>query len=405
MRPIRFVLAVVFVLASYVLVFSAGFASHFLLRDLNILPTRLPALGAVAADAQGPTQTLAEAWRIIERNYLGALPSPEQRTYGAVRGMVETLGDPYTVFVEPQPRRLERDELRGEFGGIGVTIQKQDSGEIVLRPMPGLAAAQAGVFDGDVLIAVDGVAIGPEATLDDVAVRVRGEVGTTVAIAVRRTGEPEALHFTIRRQRIENPSIEWRLLEQDPATGYVAIRIFNERTARELEAAITDLKAQGMTRLALDLRHNPGGLVEAAIDVTSHFLSDGVVFIQKTHDERETIQRARPGGVATGIPLVILVDGSTASASEIVSGALQDAGRALLIGERTFGKGSVQTVLDLEDGSSVHVTTARWYTPSRRQLDGQGLEPDIAVARATQEQVEQGVDPVLDAALRHLQSS
>jgi len=389
MRALRYAAGVAIAVLIPLLMFVAGFTLHgYLARDQTPVE---------AAEFH----VFWEAWHILDQSFLGEHPSTVQRVYGAIRGMVQSYGDPYTVFVEPQPRQREREDLRGEFGGIGAWIIREKDGSYSLRPMPDMPAARAGIQEGDLLVTVDGREITPAMSQDEVINLVRGPIGTTVRIQVRRASIPGLLTFEIRRQRIETPSVEWRILDAPPHTGYIRLTIFTERTADELTKALDELTKQGVNRLVLDLRHNNGGLLEAAVDVSSIFLRDGVVLYEiKTGGQEKTYFVRRRPLVFDG-SLVVLVDGATASAAEIVAGALQDHGRALLFGEKTFGKGSVQLVHDLSDGSSLHVTFARWLTPNHRQIDQQGLEPDIPVATSDQDR-QAGRDPVLERALEQL---
>jgi carboxyl-terminal processing protease len=259
------------------------------------------------------------------------------------------------------------------------------------------------VQDGDVLLAVDGKPITQTMSFDDIASQVRGKVGTQVTIVVRRGGVDAALSFTITRQIIETPSVDSRILDGAPSIGYIAISRFTERTGEEVSRAITSLRQEGAKQLILDLRDNGGGLLTSAIDVTGQFVPEGsVVLYEKQKDQPERTFKAKSGGAGLDMPLVVLVNHGTASASEITAGALRDDGRAVLIGEKTFGKGSVQHIYDLKDGSSLHVTAAEWFTPDRQQLTGNGLAPDVAVARSGDD-VAAGRDPQLDRAVAYLQ--
>ncbi len=371
------------------LTFAAGFAAHwYLTRD------------QLAVEVN-EFKVFWEAWRLLDRTFLGEAPGPRERTYSAIHGLVSAYEDPYTVFVEPQPRQREREELRGEFGGIGAWVTREPDGSYSLRPMPNLPAATAGIREGDILIAVDGQPITTEMSQDEVINLIRGPVGATVRIEVRRSGVDEPLAFTIKRQRIETPSVQWRMLDDPPHAGYIQITIFTERTAREMAEALRDLKGQGMQKLVLDLRHNGGGLLDAAIDVSSIFLREGVVLHEQKAGGAEKSYPVRRQPVTFDGPVVILVDNATASASEIVAGALQDYGRGVLLGEKTFGKGSVQLVHDLSDGSSLHITAARWLTPQRRRIDQEGLQPDILVV-VSEEDRQAGRDPVLEQAQARL---
>jgi carboxyl-terminal processing protease len=342
-----------------------------------------------------------EAWHLVENSFYGQLPDMHHLAWGAIRGAIGTLDDPYTTFLEPQPRRREKEELSGRFGGIGAYVSKAEDGSIILEPMPGLPAERAGVQKGDAILQVDATAITAETTVDDVVTLLRGDVGTMVQLTLRRAGQDEPVVVDIKREEIPSPSVEWRMLEDAADIGYVRITIFSDRTGRELEDALKELKSQGMAKLVLDLRGNGGGLLGAAIDVGSQFLADGVILYEVRKGEPDTAETARRGGEFVSGPMVVLANGSTASASEIVTGALQDRGRATFVGEKTYGKGSVQSVFDLSDGSSVHVTSAQWLTPNRHQITGVGLTPDIQVD-ITDDDRSQGLDPQLQRAVEYL---
>jgi carboxyl-terminal processing protease len=345
-----------------------------------------------------------EAWHLVENNFYGDLPDVQHLAWGAIRGALVTLDDPHTTFLEPQPRQREKEELSGRFGGIGAYVSQAEDGSIMLDPMPDLPAAQAGVQKGDIVLMVDDTEITPEMTVDEVVTLVRGEVGTTVRLTLQREGQDEPVVIEIERQEIPSPSVEWRMLEEADGVGYVRITIFSDRTDRELKEALDELKGQGMSRLVLDLRGNGGGLLGGAIDVASEFLPDGVVLYEVERGDQEETEVAKRGGNYTEGPLVILVDGGTASASEIVAGALQDRGRASLVGQKTYGKGSVQSVFDLSDGSSVHITSAQWLTPNRHLISGVGLTPDVEVG-LSEEDRSQGLDPQLEQAVQFLNDS
>lgn len=391
MRTLFRILVIVTVTLSVISAsYAAGFGTHWwLTKDSN-----------PAAEEKDYFAVFWEAWHILERDFYGQLPTAQQMTYGAIRGVLSTLNDPYTIFVEPKPRRLEKDDLRGSFGGIGAWLSKREDGAVVLKPMEGKAAQRVGILDGDIVIKVDEHEITPEMSLEDVILLIRGPVGTVVKLTVSRQGHSEPLVFEITREVVETPTVTWRLLDESQGLGYVSISLFTERTNKELETALKDLKAQGTTRLILDLRNNTGGLLDSAVDVASQFLSDGVVLYEKRRDQGEKAYPVQRGGKATDIPLVVLVNKGTASASEIVAGAIQDSGRGILIGESTFGKGSVQLVYDLSDQSSLHVTVAHWFTPNRHEITGNGLTPDIVVA-LTEEDRAQGRDPQLDHAIAY----
>ena len=332
---------------------------------------------------------------LLHRDFMGEAPTPQAQVYGATRGLVASYNDPYTVFLAPTPRQMEQDELRGHFGGIGATLSRDDAGDLVLTVMPDRPATRAGVRDGDVLVAVDGQTITPEMTVQDVVALIRGEVDTQVTLTLRRTGEAAFLTISIVRERIETPSVEWRVLDPERHIGYLRISIFGERTNQELNRGLAELAAGGVEKAVLDLRGNGGGLVDAAVDIASQFMQDGKVLWEIKRDSQERFYPAKTvQSPAHSWKIVLLVDAGTASASEIVAGALRDSGRAVLIGEKTYGKGSVQEVHTLPDGSSLHVTVARWLTPARRQIDEAGLEPDIVVNISAEDR-NAGRDPQL----------
>lgn len=369
--------------------FAAGFFANDLLAMRN---------AAAYSDDLG---VFWEAWRLIEDNFIGELPTDQARTYGAIRGSLEQLEDPYTVFVEPAARDAERDSLRGSFGGIGAYITRpEDGGDVLLEPIPGNPAEAAGMLPGDILLGVDGTAVTPEMTVEAIIDMIKGEKGTTVVLTVLHPDTTEPVDLTIVRDDILIPSVTYRLLEEAPI-GLIQLTRFSGESANEVSAAIEDLQSQGAEALVLDLRHNGGGLLNAAVDIADMFLDDGVVLYQQSRDEGERVFTATSETLAPETPLVILVDGGTASASEILAGALQDRERATVIGGKTFGKGSVQLVYELSDGSSVHVTSARWFTPDRNQIDGQGLTPDIEV-EVTQEAIDNGRDEILARAIAYL---
>lgn len=380
------------------MVFAAGYATRWLVDHNAAVGRPSGPTGAAAASTEATVDfgVFWEAWDILQRDFYGDQPASQNRTYGAIKGLTEAYEDPYTVFVEPEPRQRERESLSGAFGGIGAWISQDEAGQMVLDPMPDRPAEKAGVRKGDVLLAIDGVPLAPELNADQVVDLIRGPIGEPVLLTVQRAGTTEPLEISVQRERIETPSVEWRALEETPQVGYIAIRQFTERTAQELDHALDELKQQGVSSLVVDLRHNGGGLLQSSIDVASRFLSDGIVLYERRNSGDEQTYRVRSTTRAPNWPLVLLVDGATASASEIVAGALQDRGRATLLGEKTFGKGSVQLVYDLSDGSSVHVTVARWLTPNGHEINGVGLTPEQIVPH------EDGRDAPLEEAVRYL---
>ncbi len=391
---VRNVLAVLLLIMLAVSAFTAGYFTN------DFVELRF---GGTLVRDQQEFDVFWEAWDRIDSVFLGELPTAKQMTYGAIQGAIALLDDPYTVFVEPVARQQEIQSLQGTFGGIGAFLSRpEENGEIILEPMPGNPAEAAGILSQDALLAVDGVEITAVMTVAEVAELIKGEIGTAVTLTVRHPDETESVDIEIVRDRILDPSVSFRLLAQDETVGYIRLSRFSGESSKEVAEAIAALLEQGAEKLVLDMRHNGGGLLDAAVDVTDHFLTNGPVLYQQSQDEGERVYEATDETLLPDMPLVVLVDGGTASAAEIVAGALQDRERAILIGDHaTFGKGSVQLVFDLSDGSSVHVTSARWFTPDRHQIDQQGLQPDIVV-EITQEAIDNGRDDVLERAIEEL---
>lgn len=344
-----------------------------------------------------------EVWHRVEEQFYDEVPEAPTTTYGAIKGALATLNDPYTIFIEPEPASQEKAQLEGQFGGIGAFVHRDEEGRVILEPMREQPAEQAGLLENDILIAVDGTPILVEMSTDEIVLLIRGDVGTEVVLTVEREGAEEPIDITIVRAIIETPSVHWRILEEDPSIGYIQLTSFTERTDAELKKAIDELFAQDAQSFILDLRGNGGGLLETAVNVASQFLPDGIVLTEDRKNEGERVYQVREGGKLLEAPLVLLGDGGTASASEIVVGALQDRDRAILIGEKTFGKGSVQLIYELSDSSRLHVTVAKWFTPDGNAIDGLGLTPDIEVPITEEDRVNVH-DPQLARAISYLQN-
>lgn len=341
---------------------------------------------------------LSEADAILAKNYVNPLPDDRVRVHGAIKGLVASLNDPYTIFVEPQTAKVDSTTLAGRFGGIGVEISRDAQSQFVISKVYAEnPAALAGVKEGDVITAVDGKSVDTQVPDDtSLLAAIRGDVGTTVTLTILRGDQ--VVEFKIVRAEIVIPSTFWKMANADQHVGYIAINRFTDRTPEELAQAIKELRALGAGAFILDLRDNGGGLVDSAVKVASQFLDGGVVLYERTKGSKDQVFNASQDGTAYFDPLLVLVNQNTASAAEIVAGALQDRGRARLIGQKTFGKGSVQLILPLSDGSSIHVTTAEWLTPNRHPLQGIGLTPDIVLTPIA------GKDVALDTAISELTS-
>ena len=373
---------------------TAAFGAGYYTRALTAENKDVAVPGLAPTD---PYPILTEARRVLEDYYHQPLPDARTLEYGAVRGLVNAVGDPYTVFVEPQPHELETQSLQGEYGGVGVGLSQNAAGEIALSPYPDSPAAQAGIVEGDILLAVDDSVLAGTATGEEAAALIRGPIGTPVILRVRH---PSGEEFTARllRQSFPIPSVTWKIVDGQPAMGLIAVSRFSDKTPQEVLRAAGDLQAQGADRFILDLRNNGGGILESAVAVASDFLDGGVVMYETQRNVPEKVYTApNVSGSLTTAPLVVLVNHNTASAAEIVAGALLDRGRAPLMGQTTYGKGSVQLVFELPDKSSLHVTAYLWYTPAHRELDKNGLPPTIVVEPAAD-----GSDAELARAIQYL---
>jgi carboxyl-terminal processing protease len=367
------------------------FAVGFITRDLVGAASRV--------QAQPDTYPLLmEVQALLDRHYLRDQPSFEQRQYAAIRGMLTTLTDRYTFFVDPPVARSESDVLAGAYGGIGVQIQRNEAGEILLYPFDESPATRAGIAAGDVLLAVNGAPVELTTRQDEIDQLLRGEVrpGNGVEVMYRRAASGETTTQFIEFDVINVPSVIWRVLEEDQRIGYVHVLRFTSRTPEEVRLALDELKAGAITALVLDLRDNSGGLLAESIQVADEFLDDEVLAHERSRSSDEAFNGVS-GGAGLGLPLVVIVNGGTASGAELVAGAIQDQERGILIGQTTYGKGSIQQIYPLTDRSSLHVTAAEWLTPDRRQLEGVGLEPDISMIPDPN-----GRDVELGEALRYL---
>jgi carboxyl-terminal processing protease len=341
------------------------------------------ALRAWTHPGLGDFALVDEALGLLKIHYLRTLPDPLTRQRAMIRGMLETLNDPYTIYVEPAGHELETDALAGEYGGIGANVFLDTEGIVRLVPTPGGPADQAGLIEGDALLAVDGISVNTFADLSDITASVRGLAGTSVTLTLApRSAGAVAFDVQIVRAVIELPSATGYLLPEDETVGVIAVSLFSEKTPDEILQEYHDLAGRGASAFILDLRGNGGGLLDSAVSASRLFLESGVIVVEHSKDVPEERFSAQGSGELAEIPLAILVDGGTASAAEVVAAALQQNARAPLIGMPTFGKGSVQVILPLSDGSSLHVTSAEWHTPNDMTLDGVGLEPDIHVDSA-----------------------
>src|SRR5262249_27903745 len=317
----------------------------------------------------------AEVYERIKREYVDEV-NDHALMEKAIRGMVAAL-DPHSAYLDSEEFEEIRLSTMGSYPGVGIEVVAEDSAVKILRPIDGSPAQQAGLLPGDEIVRIDGNDIG--ADLAGAISHMRGASGSTVNLTIRRAGTEGLLEFSLRRAKVEVHSVAQQSLE--PGYGYLRITSFSETTADDVNRSVAKLKRDnpaGIKGLVLDLRNNPGGVLEAGVAVADAFLNEGVIVTAdgRTPDARFRMD-ATPGDVIDGAPLVVLVNGGSASASEIVAGALKDHGRAELIGHKTYGKGSVQTVMPLAHGGAIKLTTSRYFTPSGASIHGKGIIPDI----------------------------
>ncbi len=375
------------------LVFFAG----FLLRDY--VDIRMSPVFATPLPEESSYPLLDEVQYLLDQNYLRQQPDYSTRQYAAIRGLLGSLEDRNTFFIDPPVAQSESQVLAGTYGGIGVSLQRSATGEFTLYPFPDSPAAAKGIQDGDILRAVNGRVLELSEQQDAVDQLLRGEVrdDNGVEVTVSREGVAEDVNVFIPFQVINIPSVLWRVLSEDQRLGYIQILRFTNRTPDELDTAISELQSAVIEGLVLDIRNNGGGLLQESIQVASRFLEGGVIVYEQTKAEERPFEADEVGSIAD-IPLVVLVNRGTASAAEIVAGAIQDQERGILIGQLTYGKGTIQQIFSLSDQSSVHVTSAEWFTPDHHVIDGVGLQPNIAMIPD-----ETGRDIEIGEAVRHLQ--
>jgi carboxyl-terminal processing protease len=350
-----------------------------------ILDRQFIAITNGRASAQDPsinTNLIIEAWNLIQKNYADqSALKPTDLTYGAISGMVNALGDTgHSTFMTPGMLKEAHNSLQGQFEGIGALMQMKDGFPTIVTPLDNSPAQKAGLHPGDVLLKVDGQDV-TNLPLDQVVGKVLGPAGTQVTLSIQDPKTGNIRDVTITRARIELHNVTWQIL---PGTTVAHIRIaeFSQDVTKDLKTAIQDAKKQGATSVILDLRNNPGGYLDEAVGVASQFLKDGDVLLEKDSNGQEKNIPVKSGGIATDLPVAVLVNQGTASAAEIVSGALQDAQRAKVIGETTFGTGTVLNEFKLSDGSALRLATQLWLTPKGRVIWHQGITPDITVPLA-----------------------
>jgi len=410
LKTILIVLAVIVVALSS---FSGGFfVGHLMPLGGQLSGGSMPIHVAPANPTQSAAQESAtpeefqtlfkpfwEAWNLVHENYVDQPVDNIKLMRGAITGMMESLGDKHSTYMDPQTFTDANADLSGEYEGIGAYVDTTNDYLTVISPIPGSPAEKMGIKPGDKIVEIDGedmTGVEPELARR----KVLGPAGSVVKLSIAREGESKLLEFEITREKIVIKSASGKMLDNNIA--YIQVTTFGDKTTPELLETLKDLMAQNPKGIILDLRNNGGGYLQTAVEVTSQFLGKGVVLYEQYGDGKRTQYDVIPGGMATDIPLVVLINEGSASASEITAGALQDTGRAKLVGATSYGKGSVQNWIPLsDDQGAVRITIAKWLTPNERTIHGKGLTPDVVV-ELTEEDFKAQRDPQLEVAAQAL---
>ena len=393
-------LAVVALLVT--LITSVAFLAGFAARASLVVPEPITIAVEPTSSELEAFRIFWEVWHILERDFYGDLPDNQEMTYAAIHGVIDDIDDKYTAFLEPELAAVVREDMSGSFEGIGAVVNMNDDGQLeIVRTLEGKPAAQAGLKPGDIVLAVGDTAIEEMSVFEAVAL-IRGPAGSVARLTIKRQDIEEPFVVEVIRQKIEMPTVESKMLLDDDI-AYLKLTEFNAQAASKLRDGLQSLLAEEPRGLIFDLRDNPGGFLNVSVEIGSQFVGEGSILVEGLKNSQDRDYPAQGGGLATDdLPLVVLVNDGTASASEIVAGAIQDTGRGVLIGEQTLGKGSVQLSHYLSDGSELRVTFARWFTPNGRAIHEEGLAPDIQVDM-TEEDIEAGRDPQLQRAIEYLQ--
>lgn len=364
--------------------------------------SNVPLLDGVPPEFQNDMPVFWEAWKIINDNFYKQPIDPDTLTYGAVGGMVDSLGDDHTAFVNPQRAEYLRSQLSGSFEGIGATVEMVNGRLTIIAPIKGTPAEKAGLQAGDVILQVDDTLIQNMDVMEAISL-IRGPKGTDVRLKVQRGTQP-AFELVITRNTIQVPEVESKMLEND-TIAYIQLTEFGDKAPSELRKALVESLAKNPKALIFDLRGNPGGYLHIAIEVASEFIDQGkVVLVEKFKSGQVKTYKSQGGGLATKIPIVLLVNEGSASASEILAASLRDHKRAVIVGQKTFGKGSVQTTHSLSDSSQLRVTIANFYSPNETEIHHVGIAPDIEIPDPTAFERSRQIDPQLQKAIEMIKN-
>ena len=387
--------------SALVVLFLAVFLSGVALGRWQVTTEGARATPTVVSPQEFPKEINAglvrEVWDLLHEKFAGDIED-KKLSQGVLRGLVGGLGDPYSAYADPEETSQFAEDLSGSFTGIGVEIGLRRGVVTVIAPLRDSPAEKSGIRARDVIVSIDGKDITPELSLTEVVTRIRGPAGSTVTLGMFREGDDGPRKITVRRERIEIKSVTGRV-EKD--VGIIELSAFHEDTAQRFRELTREFLASGVKRIVLDLRNNPGGVLEVAVVIAGHFVDEGQLVVKEVPaDPSQTVEhRAKGPGDLKKMPVVVVMNEGSASAAEILAAVLRDARHVKLIGAQTFGKGTVQELIDLSDGSSVRITIAKWVTPSGKELTEQGLEPDISVKDPNPDDTD---DVVLKRALEEL---
>lgn len=393
-KPVKKILAAIFV----ILIFYAGFQVGASGRTVAVGGVTLLESHRENAPRTADWNVLWRTIELINEKYVNRPVDLKKILEGAVQGAVSSLGDPYSVFLPPQEAKEFANELHGNIEGIGAEIGLKNQRLTVITPLDESPAIKAGVRGGDFIFKIDGQETAG-LTVEQAVSKIRGPAGTRVVLTIFHAGDTKPVDITIQRAKIEIKSVSAEIREvSGRKIGYLKLRKFSDDTPGAVKKAISNFLSSGVQGVVVDLRNNPGGYLDGAVEVAGSWVKDGeTVLIQRFGDGVEKVFEAEGQARLEGMPTVVLINGGSASASEIVAGALKDHGLGVLVGEKSFGKGSVQELIDIEGEAQLKLTIAKWLTPKGHDLNQEGLEPDIKV-EMTEEDFQNGRDPQLDRA-------
>jgi carboxyl-terminal processing protease len=394
---IKGVAALLIIAISYYVGYQAG---H---KGFIFVPKEFKVISQNDAPVTVDYNLLWDAIKVLNQKYIDKPVDPQKVLYGAVSGAVSALGDPYTTFFPPQQLTDFKTQLAGSFSGIGAEVGEKSGSIVIIAPLDGTPAKAAGILAGDVIAQVDGQSTAGW-SVDQAVNKIRGPKGTSVTLQIVRQGQNKPLTFKITRDTIVVKSVKWvyktvSVNGQNKTVAVISISEFGDDTTGLFNQAVNDILTHNVSGIIVDLRNNPGGYLQSAVDVASAWVKQGDLVVSEAHSDGTTVTYNGEGNPRlSGIKTIVLINGGSASAAEILSGALHDHGLAQLLGEKSFGKGSVQELINLSGGSGVKVTVAKWITPNGENLNHNGLDPDIAV-KLTADDANAGKDPQMDAAL------